>query len=61
MKVFYFSATGNCLAVAKNIGGEAISVPQAIHEEKSNYKDDAIGFVFPVFDGIYPHYERAFG
>jgi len=54
MKVFYFSATGNCLAAAKIIGGEVISIPQAIHGDKSNYKDDAIGFVFPVFDGTYP-------
>ena len=54
MKIFFFTATGNCLAAAKKIGGEAISVPQAIHESEPVYRDDAIGFVFPVFDGTYP-------
>lgn len=60
MKVFYFSATGNCLAVAKRIGGEAISIPQAIHAEEKSWKDDVIGFVFPVFDGTYPRIMREF-
>lgn len=31
MKIFYFTATGNSLAVAKKIGGELISIPQG-HE-----------------------------
>lgn len=60
MKVFYFTATGNCLSVAKKIGGEAISIPQAIHENIDSYKDDAIGFVFPVFDGTYPRIMKDF-
>lgn len=60
MKVFYFTATGNCLSVAKKIGGEAISIPQAIRENISSYKDDAIGFVFPVFDGTYPRIMKEF-
>lgn len=54
MKTFYFSATGNCLAAAKKIGGELISIPKALHEDGAVYKDDAIGFIFPVFDGTFP-------
>ncbi len=32
MTVLYFSATGNSLAVAKRIGGNLISIPQAVKE-----------------------------
>ena len=60
MKVFFFTATGNCLAVAKQIGGEAISIPQAIRKSNQTYKDDAIGFAFPVFDGTVPRIVRNF-
>ena len=49
MTVFYFTATGNSLAVAKHIGGNLISIPQVIDSENLHYKDDAIGIVFPVF------------
>jgi len=49
MTVFYFTATGNCLAVAKQIGGNLISIPQVIDSEELNFKDDIIGIVFPVF------------
>ncbi|MCL1948175.1 MAG: EFR1 family ferrodoxin [Turicibacter sp.] len=49
MKIFYFTGTGNCLAVAKLIGGELISIPQAIHQPDLVFKDDAIGFIFPTY------------
>ena len=32
MKICYFTATGNCLYVAKQIGGELLSIPQLIIE-----------------------------
>ncbi len=28
MKILYFTATGNCLHVAKQLGGELLSIPQ---------------------------------
>jgi flavodoxin len=28
MSIFYFTTTGNCLYIAKNIGGELLSIPQ---------------------------------
>ena len=37
MKVFYFTATGNGLAIAKAIGGEAISIPQALKAGTTRY------------------------
>jgi len=47
--VFYFTATGNSLAVAKRIGGNLISIPQVIDSQNLQYKDDVIGLVFPVY------------
>lgn len=49
MLTFYFTGTGNSLAAAKKIGGTLNSIPQAIHEENKIYRDDAIGFVFPLY------------
>lgn len=47
MKLFYFTATGNSLHVAKRIGGELYSIPQMIKEGKYEFEDEAIGFVYP--------------
>jgi flavodoxin len=51
MTIFYFTATGNSLSVAKSIAdetdGNLISIPQVIDSENFHYKDDAIGLVFP--------------
>lgn len=49
MKSFYFTATGNSLYVAKRIGGELYSIPQMLKEGKSQFEDEAIGFVFPCY------------
>lgn len=49
MKVLYFTATGNSLAVAKRIGGELISIPRAMHDGALSFADDAVGLVFPVY------------
>ena len=48
MTIFYFTATGNSLAVAKQIGGTLVSVPQVIESDNQRYKDDVIGIVFPL-------------
>lgn len=54
MKTFYFSATGNCLAVAKKIGGELISIPKALQRGQKEFSDDVIGIVFPCYCLIAP-------
>ncbi|HYE80833.1 MAG TPA: EFR1 family ferrodoxin [Clostridia bacterium] len=51
--LFYFSATGNCLAVAKDIaaglpGAQLFSIPQVINEQL-DLEADNIGVVFPVY------------
>ena len=49
MTVFYFTATGNCLYVAKQIGGTLYSIPQLMKEKKYKFKDDVIGIVYPCY------------
>ena len=49
MKILYFTATGNCLYVAKQFGGDMISIPQAIKEERYEFSDDKIGLVIPIY------------
>lgn len=49
MTTFYFTATGNCLYVAKRIGGDLYSIPQMMKDDKREFEDDAIGFVFPCY------------
>ncbi|HWR42121.1 EFR1 family ferrodoxin [Sporomusa sp.] len=49
MKIFYFTATGNSLYVAKRIGGELYSIPQMLKKGKSKFEDEAIGLVFPCY------------
>ncbi len=60
MKVFYFTGTGNSLAVAKRIGGELISIAQAKNEVTKEYKDDVIGFVFPTYGCTVPKIVKRF-
>ncbi len=49
MKTLYFTATGNSLAVARKIGGELLSIPQLVREQKYEIEDDVIGIVCPTY------------
>lgn len=49
MKTFYFTATGNSLAVAKEIGGELYSIPQVVKHSQTKFSADKIGLVFPCY------------
>lgn len=60
MTVFYFTSTGNCLAVAKRIGGTLVSIPQVIGSSELSYKDDCIGLVFPIYGLGLPKMVRRF-
>ena len=60
MTVFYFTSTGNSLAVAKRIGGNLVSIPQVIDSNNVSYTDDAIGVVFPVYGLLAPKMVRQF-
>lgn len=50
--IFFFSATGNSLYIAREIGGETgelRSISQEIHRENAVYEAEEIGFVFPLY------------
>lgn len=46
--VFYFTATGNSLYVARQLDKDCISIPQAVHGDMV-YKAERIGIVCPVY------------
>ncbi len=60
MTVLYFTTTGNCLYVAKKIGGHLCSIPQAVKSENYTFQDDQIGIVFPVYGLCVPPYVQDF-
>jgi flavodoxin len=52
-KIYYFSATGNCLAVAKqiaqSIGADMESIAKANRMEYIHLEHERIGIVFPAY------------
>lgn len=58
--LFYFTATGNCLYVAKKFEENPISIPQVLHQENLEFKDETIGIVAPIYAGELPHIVREF-
>ncbi len=58
--VFYFTATGNSLYVARSLSAAPISIPQALKEGKLDYKADEIGIVFPDYAASAPMIVREF-
>lgn len=64
MKLYYFSATGNTLSTAKMLAGllgeDCGIVPVAAlkDQEKIIVDDDAVGFVYPIYNGDMPYIIR---
>ena len=58
--IFYFTATGNSLYVAKQLDDEIISIPQIIAQGDLKFKADKIGIVTPVFSGKLPNIVQRF-
>lgn len=58
--VFYFTATGNSLYVAKQLDETRISIAQAVHDREKIYTADKIGIVCPVFGHEVPPLVREF-
>lgn len=58
--IFYFTATGNSLYVAKNLDTNLMSIPQVIHNDYLEFEDDTIGIVCPVFGHEVPAMVRDF-
>ena len=55
MKIFYFTATGNCLDVAKHFDCELYSMPKILKGQKYDFEDtESIGLVFPCHSLFVP-------
>lgn len=61
--IFYFTATGNSLYVARELAGESgqlLSIPQIIKGEHLDFEADEVGFVFPDYAASAPLMVREF-
>lgn len=60
MTICYFTGSGNCLYVARRIGGTLLSIPQLMRQESVEIADEAVGIVCPVYNCEMPMMVRAF-
>ena len=58
--VFYFTATGNSLYVAKQLDEDHYSIPQEMNKENRRYKAEKIGIVCPPFEFEVPSLVKDF-
>lgn len=58
--VFYFTATGNSLYVAKQLERDPVSIPQIIKEKDLCFQDETIGIVCPVYGSEPPYMVQEF-
>ena len=58
--ICYFTATGNSLYAARQIGGTLLSIPQLMRQETVQIEDDAVGIVCPCFNCEMPMMVREF-
>ncbi len=59
--IFYFTATGNCLAVARELDSDLHSIPQELKKEGPLvYEAETVGIVAPTYSGLMPRIVRRF-
>ena len=58
--VFYFTGTGNCLYIAKQLEAQPVSIPQVIHQENLHFCDKSIGIVAPGYGHEVPGMGKEF-
>nr|WP_243032221.1 EFR1 family ferrodoxin [Clostridium sp. AM42-4] len=58
--VFYFTATGNSLYVAKQLCEHPVSIAQAVHDKQKTYRAEQIGIVCPMFGHKVPRLVKEF-
>ena len=58
--LFYFTATGNSLYVAKQLENDPISIPQELRKANRHYISDSIGIVCPLFEFEIPNLVKDF-
>lgn len=54
MKIFYFTSTGNCLALSKHFDAELYSIPHLLQTNELTFSDDKIGIIFPSYASATP-------
>jgi ferredoxin/protein involved in ribonucleotide reduction len=60
MTIYYFTATGNSLKVAKQLGTKLISIPKAIKSNDFKIEDDVVGIATPIFGFNMPRVVKRF-
>ena len=60
MKLLYYTTPGNNLYIAKQLGGELLSIPQLMKNGELDIEDDVVGIIFPVFFATSPKTLREF-
>lgn len=58
--VFYFTGTGNCLYIAKNLEPAPISIPQIIRREDLTFTAERVGLVCPIYGHEMPAMVKEF-
>ena len=61
--VLYFTGTGNCLYVARQLAGkegEILSIPQLMCKKQFEIEADEIGLVYPIYGHMPPYMVREF-
>ena len=61
--ILYFTGTGNCLYVARQLAGEnaeLLSIPQMVKRGKYEFEADEIGLVYPIYGHMPPYMVREF-
>lgn len=61
--ILYFTGTGNCLYVARQLAGEngeLLSIPQLVKRGKYDIEADEIGIVYPIYGHMPPNMVRQF-
>ena len=61
--IFYFTGTGNCLYVARQLANAEttlLSIPQQVKQGKYDFEADEIGIVYPIYGHMPPYMVRQF-
>lgn len=61
--VLYFTGTGNCLYVARQLAGKEgkiLSIPQLMRKKQFEIEADEIGLVYPIYGHMPPNMVREF-
>lgn len=61
--IFYFTGTGNCLYVARQLATAdtiLLSIPQLVKQGQYDFEADEIGIVYPIYGHMPPYMVRQF-